>query len=159
MPKTLEFNIRLADQSDSFDIAQLSKELVKETGLKKTLGFDWKEMVEFADKFTANPNGVVFLAEVDEEIVGFVAGILSPTFFNPSSLQAAELGWYVSPEFRRSRIASELHQKFEDWARGFENVRVVQMMHINTEDAEAIGNLYKSWGYTLTETSYVKELK
>lgn len=158
MPKTQEFDVREATANDVFYATQLAHQLVKETGLKKSLGFDWKGCSKFAENLLSSENCCLFVAEVDGEVVGFVAGMVSPTFFNPSGIQAGELGWYVDPDYRNSRVATELHKSYEEWAKG-RGATSIQMMHMDTEQSELIGKMYEKWGYHKVETSYLKEVK
>lgn len=157
MPKTKGFELREATKEDSFYVSQLAHQLVKETNLKEHLGFDWKATAAFAEQVVDNPSTCLFVAVDGGEIVGFVAGMLTQTFFNPSKVQAAELGWYVEKTHRNSKIASDLHKMYEEWATN-SGASVVHMMHMNTDQSEAIEKMYGKWGYSKTETAYMKEV-
>lgn len=48
--------------------------------------------------------------------VGLIAGTLQPHPFDPETLCATSLFWFVTPEHRRSRAGALLFMDFESWA-------------------------------------------
>jgi hypothetical protein len=60
---------------------------------------------------------VVFVAEDDGELRGFIAGLLAPHHFNPSVMTLTELLWWVTVEYRGSRAGALLLQAFLDHGR------------------------------------------
>jgi hypothetical protein len=64
-------------------------------------------------KLIASPQPF-FVAEDAGQLQGFIAGILSPHFFNPNIMVLTEIFWWVPVAFRGSRAGVALFQKFED---------------------------------------------
>lgn len=59
---------------------------------------------EFAMGFLSGLAGKhVFLVAEGDERMGFIAGALTPHYFNPNVTSLAEVFWWVSPEHRNSR--------------------------------------------------------
>ena len=56
--------------------------------------------------------GTVFVAMKDNEPVGAIAGIVTPSLYNPDIKVCSELFWYVLPEFRSSRAGLLLLNAF-----------------------------------------------
>lgn len=88
--------------------------------------------------------GVIILADD-----GMIGGCLSPFYFNPSVVMAAELFWY-SPKHGR-----ELRAALEEWAKEQGCVALTCSGLANEREA-TIRRLYERAGYTATEVAFVK---
>lgn len=62
-----------------------------------------------------NPNAVAFLALENNQIVGFISGIVHEYFFS-NRKRVSDLGFFVLPEYRGSRVALKLVKLLESWA-------------------------------------------
>jgi len=62
-----------------------------------------------------NPNAVAFLALENNQIVGFISGIVHEYFFS-NRKRVSDLGFFVLPEYRGSRVALKLVKLIESWA-------------------------------------------
>lgn len=75
-----------------------------------------------------NPDGVVFLVEVDDRIAGFITGVLVEPFTNTASInRIGQIGvCWVAPEFRKRGYARALVNTIESWfdGRGVEFVDI-----------------------------------
>src|SRR5688572_24041979 len=108
-------------------------------------------------------NGVIFVAEETklESIaggdtwrkVGFLAAVSGA---HPLSGQifAEEVGWWVEPTARHTRLGYKLLGRFEEWAR--QKGAVVLKMVAPAESQ--IGDFYTRHGYTPLETAFVKRI-
>lgn len=100
-----------------------------------------------------------FLTDKESKIVlfyedkGFIAGFATEYLLG-TARQAADLGWWVEPEFRSEGIGKQLLEAFEYWAKNVQNCTVVQMVSLTPEVAE----FYKENGYVETERAHIKEL-
>jgi aminoglycoside 6'-N-acetyltransferase I len=70
---------------------------------------------------------VVFVAEIDGEIAGFVEVALRP--WGAGYLE----GWYVRDEHRRKGIGAQLVQAFEEWARAHNCVELASDTWLDNE--------------------------
>lgn len=156
MLQTKAFDIRPATLGDKYEIARLGKEFLKESDHLDRLGFDWEVFLKFLEASIANEAFFVQVAEVDEEVVGFMLACLSPSYFSGAA-QATELVWYINKNYRKSRIAARLQSSYEEWARE-EGAVTCSVGHLVTPQSERIAKLYSRRGYDKVETTYTKEL-
>lgn len=70
-------------------------------------------------------NGVSQVCEMENGIVGGLIAFVSPQFFGPD-LMSADLGLYITPEFRRGALASRLIQAYIQgaMAHGVTDIRI-----------------------------------
>jgi GNAT superfamily N-acetyltransferase len=91
--------------------------------------------------------GVIFLSDD-----GLIAGCLSPFYFNPSVVMAAELFWFARSDGRA------LRQALEDWAKDQGCVALTCSGLANEREA-TIRRLYGRAGYDVTEVAFVKRFQ
>lgn len=148
--------IREATKEDINQIAHLGREFV-ETAWEGIASYNVQGTVEWLEGFIDLPFSVVYVAEVDGEAVGMVAGMVIPLYFNPAHLNAQELFWWVVPEYRKSSIGIKLLKKFEEWAMS-KKAKTVQMGTVAKINPEKLAAVYKKLGYEESETYYTKVL-
>jgi GNAT superfamily N-acetyltransferase len=96
----------------------------------------------------------VFVIDVDGEIQGALIGLLSE-FYMSHTVQATEVAWFVSKEFRGKVSSIKLVKHFEKWAK-VNGASYVGMGDI--ESISSLGSLYTRMGYNKAETIYLKEI-
>lgn len=89
-------------------------------------------------------SGVIFLS--DE---GMLGGCLSPLYFNPSVILAAELFWYAP------KAGDDLRQAFEAWAKD-NGCQAVACSGLANEREAGIRRIYSRAGYRATEVAFIK---
>ncbi len=80
------------------------------------MDFDARHFGMFLVDLIAGPQHVVFLAEVDGEVVGAVLASAVPAMISPQ-LVACEHAIFVRPEHRRTGAAQALIEAYLGWAR------------------------------------------
>lgn len=88
--------------------------------------------------------GAIFLSDD-----GFIGGALSPMYFNPAYVIAAELFWYAKSEGQALRDA------FEAWAREA-GAAAVACSGLVDEREKAIRRVYARAGYEASEVAFMK---
>lgn len=83
---------------------------------------------------------------------GMVAGVVTPFFFGKKRI-ASEIGWWVEPDKRRTKVGSELIDGFEEWAK-VTQCQLISMVSLDDE----LGKYYEKRGYHLHERVYMKEI-
>lgn len=83
---------------------------------------------------------------------GFIAGLLVPLHFDPSTIVATEVAWYAPDGGGR-----ELRDAFEDWARE-QGATMVQFSALGDEHLDQVHNNFLKNGFHLAELQYVKRL-
>lgn len=87
-------------------------------------------------------------------ITGALGACLAPSPFN-GRLIAAEMFWYVLPEFRGHGL--KLLRAFEAWAVE-SKAEFVSMVHLESLQPTKLKELYMRFGYSLLESYYLKAL-
>ncbi len=108
------------------------------------------QFAALATQCIEDPEGVVFLAEMGEMVVGMIVLVL---FVHPLSAQrtAGELCWWVEPAARGAGL--RLLTAAEAWALGH-GAGHLQMVAPTPQ----VAKIYERFGYQLAEIAYVKAL-
>lgn len=99
---------------------------------------------------------IMILAMDGDKPVGFIAAVASETLLTRDKL-AHEMAWWMEPEYRKSRVALELVQAYEFWAKKV-GCKLIQMSTVETDQVEKISKYYSRKGYRLIERSFLKEI-
>jgi len=150
--KTQVSRIRTATEDDVFDILILAKEFSREAPKSHKWNKDKTE--QFLLSSFLNPNMEIFVIDVDGEIEGALVGLLSELYMS-HTVQATELAWFVSKDYRGKPASIRLMKAFEKWAKE-SGANQVGMGDI--EGISSLENLYNRLGYERAETVYLKEL-
>ena len=152
MLKTQESKIRTATPDDVFDILILGTEFSKEAPSSHKWNKDKTE--QFLVSSLSNTNMEIFVIDVGGEIEGALVGLLSELYMS-HTVQATELAWFVSKDYRGKPASIRLMKAFEKWAKE-SGANQVGMGDI--EGISSLENLYNRLGYERAETVYLKEL-
>lgn len=99
--------------------------------------------------------GVMLVAEHDGRLIGMLCAHIDPATFTPAVI-AAELVWWIEPEFRGGMSAVRLVRAAEDDARA-KGATVFNMCILSTSPPEA-DKLLKMLGYAPSHTVVTKRL-
>jgi len=104
-----------------------------------------------------NKNAVIIIAIENNTIVGFISGFAHEYFFS-NRLRVSDLGFYVKPEYRGSRVSLKLLKELENWAKnlGIEDLHLGQTTAINMDKTK---QFYERLGYKTVGFNTVKHLK
>ena len=106
--------IRLATPKDMFELLTLVKEFSEDaTELHR---WNKNKTEQLLSNLMSNPDGVIFVSEVDDEVVGFLAGVIQPSIISHMKI-ALELAWFVNKRARGSARAIQLVEAFEGWSK------------------------------------------
>lgn len=101
--------------------------------------------------------GLLIYACDGDKAVGAVGGLTSPLFVNREYLVAAELFWWVEPEYRDSGVGRKMLAEFEN-AASFAGVRSLSMMAVEGLEIDKAAALYERCGYSPVERTWSKSL-
>lgn len=152
MLKTTATKIRTATPDDVFDILILAKEFSKEA--PQSHKWNKEKTEQFILSALQNTNMKIFVIDVDGEIEGALVGLLSELYMS-YTVQATELAWFVSKDYRGKPASLKLIKAFEKWAKE-SGANQVGMGDI--EGISSLEKLYNRLGYERAETVYLKEL-
>lgn len=144
--------IREARLDDLVDFLRLGRQFAALAGEP----FDRESLVQHVEWIIEGENTVAFVFD-DEQvgIIGIVAGIYFPTFWDSEHISASELWWFVDSEFREAGVGTALMDALESWAmdRGANRLSMMLIADI----APGVEKIYEKKGYTLREQTYLKE--
>ena len=156
--------IRRATIDDLKNIQELNLMLFKEEYDKydKTLDCGWTFGVKgeacFKERIVQD-GGFVAIAEVDNKVVGYLAGsIVKPASYRKLSGLAELENMFVEEEFRNKGIGTELYNVFVDWCRS----RKVNRLRVVASSQNSKGiNFYNKKGlknYDISLESDIQEV-
>lgn len=146
--------IRLAKQEDLRRLIEMSERFYPHTtySIKSKIPLDVEATALLAS--TMIDNHVVFVAEVDEKVVGMIGIIVAPFIFNPSYTHGGEIIWWVEPEFIGEGLGRQLLRAIEPRCKELD-VTYIQMVDLECSPVRA-EELFRSEGYELTERTFTK---
>lgn len=148
------YNIRKATVFDAEKLANLGEEFFAFSAFKDFVTYDVASAEQNILKLLTQ--GVVFVAEDGDEIVGSIIGILSPLWFNSHTTVATELAWFISEEHRKGTVGIRLYRAFEEW--GYSNgAQAIVMSDLVVEGGTPAGQLFDKLGFTTIERSHIKK--
>ena len=156
MPRTKDYNLRVATENDIIDLIILGKQFVIESGNIKLLGWDSTKMYNFLANAISIEDFCVFVMCHDEEVVGLFVGLTTPCFFS-SVIQSVEIAWYITPEHRKSKTAHKMIDLYEEWSVARGSV-VTNLINLDMLSPDKVAKVYERKGYTLVENTFTKEL-
>lgn len=101
----------------------------------------------------------VMVAEINGEIIGAIAGGVTPWMFNADILTLMELGWFI-PKANRGKYpmaALALRKKFHQWGRD-KGATVLIMVSTKREESERVMRMYEKSGLKHIDSNYVGRL-
>ncbi len=145
--------IRRARLFDLSKIVPLTKRFYETTSYVKTNTFDNATVLELATKLIQN--GIVFVVELDDDLVGVMGVSVHPFLFNKNELVSGEVIWYVSPEAQGAGWGKKLLKAVDEECKGWGIVTT--QLFLMADSPPVARALYESMGYKLTELSFTKE--
>lgn len=159
----MEITYRKADIGESYKIAELYNEFLCDLrDIGQDIYFDFEELsvverVELLkERFNAD-KGLVVVAEVDGNIVGFVSMTIINCFMIVSSIK--DIGYieagYVKPDYRRLGITRKLENMVEDFLKE-KGIRYLELFTLMNNDIA--NNSWSKLGFTPFRQQWRKDL-
>lgn len=146
-------NIRNATDSDIPSIVGMSANFYKVAGYDKHIPFCPDSTAEYVK--VALDMEMVCVAENDQQVVGFVLGIIAPFIMNRNYLSGCELAWWVEPEHRTGSAGIKLLKAIEQKAEKL-GVKIWSMMCLESQEPEKVESMYLKLGYTKAERTFTR---
>ena len=149
MPNEL---IRLATIEDLPKLAPLAEEFYSSSAFLRDFNIGrfcalWQSLLQLG-------TGVIFVLEVDSEIVGVIGGMMHPEAYS-DELLCQEFFWFVGQSHRGNGI--RLYAELEKWARK-QGCSEIRMGHLSDSMPDKMANFYKRLGYRQVEINFAKRL-
>jgi len=153
VPSTEGSKVREATHEDIFELLMLAYEFSKE-GPDHFKPFEKDVVEERLTGAIANEDYLVLVLENNEEIQGGIVSVCMAPWMMSEPF-AVELAWFVRKSARDGRGAIKLVKAYETWAKS-KGVTKIGMSDLTK--IQSLGKLYERLGYSLSETSYIKEI-
>lgn len=129
-----EVEVRAAAKEDIPWLLRQARAFDAAAGFKRGLMPEDAEALDLLEVLVENHP--VFVAVVDEEAAGFIAGWYGAHPFNHKVRTLTEVLFWVAPEYRGTRAGLKLLDKFEECGRGIADWTVFTMEHDSPMRAE-----------------------
>ena len=118
---------REAVDDDMMDVYPLCEALYEDSGMNKYVAFNREDMLKTLHLLAHDKNGVLFISEVNGEIVGMAAATIQPWYWNYKVDYCRGLFFYVKPEYRGNGYGKKFLRMIEDRARRLECTTLVKI--------------------------------
>lgn len=149
--------VRKATETDLPKYIVLAESFHMASLMHGVIGFDAAGYSQFYLSSLQNDNVGIWLAEIDDEIVGICGALVYPMYFNPSALVVQELWWWLTPASRGSGAGKQMFQQIEQWAKE-KNAAALFMIALEDNRAKKMENLYIRAGFKPMERTFIKEV-
>ncbi|HYF57346.1 MAG TPA: GNAT family N-acetyltransferase [Burkholderiaceae bacterium] len=148
--------IRLADPADVPTLVAMGAAFHADTAFGDFADYDPDSVRELLLHLVGAPDvGVLFVAERGRELVGAIAGHLTPAWFNRKAWVAAELALWVDPAHRGADAGSALIRAFEAWGAAL-GADAFSMSDLVVGGETPAGRLFQAHGYRVVERAHLK---
>ena len=149
--------IREAILSDIPRIVEMSVGFYNTAVKDKGLGFSPIDLYKYTESLIRNEIGGVFVLEIDDKLVGSIAGIITPWFMDFSTRLVMEQWWWVEPSYRGNEQSVLLIDALIKWGRS-RRANKIMMVSIGSDKEKAVQRYYRRLGFKYVETQYIKEI-
>jgi hypothetical protein len=117
------------------------------------------DTIEFFIQDLIDDGGMVFVAEIDGEIMGAIAGRIAPWMFNAEISTLVEIGWFIPRENRNKypMAAMSLRKAFHKWGKS-QGASVLIMSSTKREESPRVIQMYEKSGLKHVDSNFVGRL-
>jgi GNAT superfamily N-acetyltransferase len=149
--------VRKATEADLPKYIVLAESFHMASPMHGVIGFDAAGYSQFYLSSLQNDNVGIWLAEIDNEIVGICGALVYPMYFNPSALVVQELWWWLTPASRGSGAGGKMFKQIEQWSKE-KDASALFMIALEDSRAKKMENLYIRAGFKPMERTFIKEV-
>lgn len=145
--------IRKAVIEDKTSIIELSIQFYKESLKEYGLSFNFLTLDKLVEEFINTK--IVIVADVDDKVVGVIAGMVQSSMFDSQQRIGQEIIWYIDKEYRKGSIGIRLLKEFEKQCK-FNGANLMVMVYMGNLNNELLDRFYKMNNYRLLENQFIK---
>jgi N-acetylglutamate synthase-like GNAT family acetyltransferase len=149
--------VRKATEADLPEYIKLAQAFHTASPMHGSIGFDVPGYSQFYLSSLQNDSVGIWLAEIENKIVGICGALVYPLYFNPSALVVQELWWWLTPASRGSGAGGQMFKQIEQWAKD-KDASALFMIALEDNRAKKMENLYIRAGFRPMERTFIKEV-
>jgi GNAT superfamily N-acetyltransferase len=149
--------VRKATEADLPQYIVLAQAFHAASPMHGSIEFDAPGYSEFYLSSLQNESVGIWLAEIDEQVVGICGAVAYPLYFNPSALVVQELWWWLTPASRGTGVGGQMFKQIQQWAKD-KNATALFMIALEDDRAKKMENLYIRAGFKPMERTFIKEV-
>jgi GNAT superfamily N-acetyltransferase len=147
--------VRSATKNDLKQYVKLAETFHAASPMHGVIDFDPKGYAEFYTLALQNESMGIWLAEIENKVVGIVGAIAYPLYFNPNALVVQELWWWLDPAFRGE--GNKMFKQIELWAKE-RNASALFMIALEDDRAAKMEKVYQRAGFKPIERTFMKKV-
>jgi GNAT superfamily N-acetyltransferase len=149
--------IRNGSPADACALAKLGAQFFEQSQFADIMEYAADDVAASLNQFMSHAAFICFVAEADGVIVGAIAGVLAPVYYNRDHLSGEELFWWVDPAHAAQGVGLRLLSALEREAADRGAISL-QMKSIDRLNGERMAKVYERRGYRPSEHSFIKRL-
>ena len=153
----MDINVRKAIATDLEQYVKLARDFHDASPMHGVADFDEQGYSNFFLQSIIDPNVGIWLAEIDNEIVGITGALVYPLYFSPTNLVAQELWWWLTPASCGSGAGGKMFKQIEQWAQE-KGAKALFMIALEDDRAAKMEKVYASAGFKPLERTFIKEV-
>jgi GNAT superfamily N-acetyltransferase len=153
----MDINVRKAIATDLEQYVKLARDFHEASPMHGVADFDKQGYSNFFLQSIIDPNVGIWLAEIDNEIVGITGALVYPLYFSPTNLVAQELWWWLTPASRGSGAGGKMFKQIEQWAQE-KGAKALFMIALEDDRAAKMEKVYARAGFKPLERTFIKEV-
>lgn len=146
--------IREATINDLRILLEMSVKFIEES--KSEIPLNLLSLQEWIVHLVNDSNSTCIVYEIDNKVVGCIAGSIAPHYTNTDYLVASEFAWWVEPEYR-GKAGKPLIKAFELWSES-NGADLIVMASLEEVNPDIMDKVYKKLGYSPKEHSYTRRV-
>jgi GNAT superfamily N-acetyltransferase len=150
-------NVRKAKATDLEQYVKLARDFHEASPMHGVADFNEQGYSNFFLQSIIDPNVGIWLAEIDNEIVGITGALVYPLYFSPTNLVAQELWWWLTPASRGSGAGGKMFKQIEQWAQE-KGAKALFMIALEDDRAAKMEKVYARAGFKPLERTFIKEV-
>ena len=140
---------RAGTEADIEQVVEITNRMLEHTGLGLATPAKIRTLI-------TSPKTLALAACDQGRIVGFTVGIVHESIFN-DRVRVSDIGVFVLPEYRASRIAKDLIGHLEKWAKE-QGASEIWLGQTTGDNPELVAKYYNRLGYKTKGFNCVKEI-
>lgn len=148
-------DVREAGSDDIPVLLEFAAKFHAVSGYANVVSYNCDSMEDLLTYLIESVTGALFVAELDNKLVGFIGLVKTPVFFNRNYSIAQELFWWVKEDYRQCGAGSILVKEAQLWAI---EKSCSGILMASLDSSPELGDYYIANNYNPAEKFYMRKL-